>query len=301
LILLAASFANLAAAKSPASNDLKADERWVRHELQKMKLSSHFIQAVMASYQKDSFEKVLKLNLLGFLQPPQHMDLVTPEAASETSRFLKENQKSFAKAQAQYKVSPEVISALLWVETRHGDNVGQFHITSVFLDLLQTNRSANRKELIRLALLQNKKLNAYSPRELTAKMKERTERKSEWARSEIRALAGIFEKNQLDLKTLRGSYAGAFGLSQFLPSSYRDYAKSAKAKSIPNLMKPSDAILSVAHYLARHGWQNRKSKLKVNALMSYNNSRDYADSILEISKQASNTRRISSAAIPQEP
>jgi membrane-bound lytic murein transglycosylase B len=263
------------------------DAQWLRQELKTMKLPSGFVAEAMRDYQQDSFEPVLRLNLLGFLKPPSHMDLVTPEAVTEASRFLKKNKKEFAQAQTQYQVSPDVISALLWVETRHGDNVGQYHTLSVFLHLMQADRAANRKQLTRMAIEENKTLKDYSAKELRKLMAERTQRKAKWARDEIRALAGIFKKGQLNLRTLRGSYAGAFGLSQFLPSSYRDYAKATRTKVHPNLMKPGDAILSVAHYLSKHGWKNQKSKYKISALMTYNNSRDYADSILEISRRVS--------------
>lgn len=267
--------------------NVKADTQWVRQELKSMGLPAGFISESIKDYHTQSFEPVLRLNLLGFLKPPQHMDLVTPQAVSEASRFLKANQKDFAQAQTRYQVAPDVISALLWVETRHGENLGQYHTVSVFLHLLQADRKSNREVLTAAALAQNKVQKEYSNRELKKLMQERTKRKAKWAREEIRALASIHKKNQLNLRTLRGSYAGAFGITQFLPSSYRDYARSAQIKGHPNLMKPSDAIISVAHYLSRHGWKNKKSKNKVNALMSYNNSRDYADSILEISRRVS--------------
>jgi membrane-bound lytic murein transglycosylase B len=271
------------------------DTKWLRKELKRMDLPSNFVTDVLHDYQTESFEPVLRMNLLGFLKPPQHMDLVTPEAVTEASRFLKENRKDFEQAQNRYQVSPDVISALLWIETRHGDNLGQYHIVSVFLHLLQTDRPAIREKLTAMAIAQNKSLKEYSAGELKKVMRERTKRKAKWAADEIRALASIYKKGQLNLHTLRGSYAGAFGLSQFLPSSYRDYARSAKDQGNPNLMKPGDAIISVAHYLSRHGWKNQKSNRKVKALMSYNNSRDYADSILEISKRVASKNRNSSS------
>lgn len=263
----------------------QADEKWVKQELKRMKLPGKFIREALANYEDNQMERVLKLNLLGFLKPPQHMDRVTAEAVTESSRFLKDNKKEFAQAQKKYQVTPDVISALLWIETRHGENVGQFHIVSVYLDLLQADRAVNRQILNVMALEQNKLVKKYSVNELKKKMKERTFNKAKWAREEVRALATIYSRNQLNLKSLKGSYAGAFGLSQFIPSSYRDFAKSSKATANPNLMKPKDAILSVAHYLSKHGWKTKKSQSRISALMSYNNSRDYADSILEISKR----------------
>lgn len=283
LVFLVLGFASLAQAQM--ASKFQADKKWMQQELTKMKLSKNFIKEALENYQPESFESVLKLNLLGFLKPPQHMDLVTDQAVTESSRFLKENRKAFESAHKKYQVSSDVISALLWIETRHGDNTGQFHILSVYLHLLQSDRVANRQLLTTMALEQNKSLKVYTNKELKKKMQARTLKKAEWAREELRALASIHKKGQLNLKTLKGSYAGAFGLAQFIPSSYRDYAKSTNANVSPNLMKPKDAILSVAHYLSKHGWKNKKAQNKITALMSYNNSRDYADSILAISKQ----------------
>ncbi len=287
LVLVATSFfvTVTTQAQTPYSKDLKANPKWVRSELQKMGLSKKFITEAMKIYQTEQFERVLRLNLLGFMKPPQHMNLVTPEAVSEASKFLKQNRKDFELAQNKYQVSPDVIASLLWIETRHGDNLGDFHILSVFLNLMQADTPENRKTLTQMALWQNRDGKEFQDKELKKLMKERASRKAKWARDEVRALASIFQKNQLDLKSLKGSYAGAFGMTQFLPSSYRDFAKAAHPKTAPNLMKSSDAIMSVAHYLSKHGWKAKKSSSRIKSLMGYNNSRDYAESILEISRR----------------
>lgn len=284
IIILVLGFSTFAHAQMLSK--FQADRKWVQQELKRMKLPAGFINEAMNTYQTETMESVLKLNLLGFLRPPQHMDLVTSQAVTEASKFLKENKKDFDQARKTYQVSPDVISALLWIETRHGDNLGQYHIVSVYLHLLQADRPNQKQLLTNLALEQNKTLKSYTAKELKKKMASRTAKKSDWAREELRALATIYKRGQINLKTLKGSYAGAFGLAQFIPSSYRDYAKSMKPHTNPNLMKPKDAILSVAHYLSKHGWKNKQQK-KISALMSYNNSRDYADSILEISKRVS--------------
>ncbi len=274
--------------------DLKANHKWIRSEMGKMGLPAAFVNEAMKIYQPDEFERVLRLNLLGFLKPPQHMNLVTPQAVTESSKFMRANQKTFEKAQNRYQVPSDVIAALLWVETRHGDNLGDFHILSVFMDLAQADLPANRKPLTAMALEQNRKDGEYTKAELKKLMHERTKNKAAWARQELKALAKIYQDKQLNLKTLKGSYAGAFGMTQFLPSSYRDYAKTARSQANPDLTKSSDAIMSVAHYLSRHGWKPRKSLSKAKVLMTYNNSRDYAESILEISRRVSTPKQSSS-------
>ncbi|WP_413287728.1 lytic murein transglycosylase [Bdellovibrio sp. HCB337] len=276
-------------------DSFSANKTWVRKELTRMGLSKGFIDESLKQYDTDTFKMVLTLNLMGFMQPPgQHMNHVTPEAVRAAKKFVGANKKAFDLAEKKYKVPPSVISSLIWIETRHGEDVGRFHTVSVFLHLLQADMKQNREELTKLAIQKNKKDGRFTTARIKELMPERTKKKAQWAREQIIALAAIRKNKHLNIKTLRGSYAGAFGLPQFIPSSYRDYAKSFKAKATPNLYKPSDAIMSVAYYLSKSGWKNRKSSAKVTALMKYNNSRDYADSILAISKKATPNRVASS-------
>jgi len=59
-----------------------------------------------------------------------------------------------------------------------------------------------------------------------------------------------------DPLTLKGSYAGAMGYGQFMPSSYRAYARRFEGKGAPDIWEdPADAITSVGHYLSAHGWR----------------------------------------------
>ncbi|MBK9321531.1 MAG: lytic murein transglycosylase [Bdellovibrionaceae bacterium] len=282
-------------AKAKGSAPLRANEIWLKKELEKIGFSKSFISEAMETYEAESFDKTLTLNLLGFLRPAgQHMNLVTDQAVSEATKYIKGNKRAFTYAQKKYRVPPEVIASLIWIETRHGQDVGSFHTLSVYLHLLQADLNKNKTALTRLALVKNKEEQAYTPSELRKLMTERTRKKAKWAREQLIALASARKQKHFDIKTLRGSYAGAFGLPQFIPSSYLAYAKAKKPKAVPNLMKSSDAILSVAYYLSKHGWRNNKFSAKIAALMKYNNSRDYADSILAIAKRVTPTRKLSS-------
>jgi len=285
LLLVPSSFARPGQAPK-----MTANKAWAEAELLRMGLSKSFTAETIANYEPQSFHTVVSLNLLGFLAPAgQHMNHVTAEAVAEASKFIKENQVAFSKAQKTYKVPADVISSLLWIETRHGEDVGDFHTVSVFVHLLQADLAKNKKILTKLALDKNKKEARFTTKEIRKLMVERTKKKSQWAREQLIALAAIRKQKHLDIKTLRGSYAGAFGLPQFIPSSYREYATSLKPKAVPNLSTTADAIMSVANYLSESGWKNKNQESHVEALMKYNNSRDYADSILEISKKVPRT------------
>src|SRR3546814_14666013 len=67
------------------------------------------------------------------------------------------------------------------------------------------------------------------------------------------------EEPQLDILALKGSYAGAMGMGQFMPSSYRNWAKDGDGDGRRDLLdhKP-DVFASIANYFVVHGWQDRK-------------------------------------------
>jgi peptidoglycan lytic transglycosylase B len=292
IVLLSLGAPAFAKTKHKSKSPLQADPVWVEKELTRLGLSQAYVAESMKYYEPGSFDSTVTLNLLGFLRPAgEHMNRVNAEAVRETQSFVRQNQSFFALAEQTYNVPPHVISALLWIETRHGDNMGKFHINSVYLHLLQANQNKNRVLLTKLAFEKNKKEQRFTKKALRRLMAERTKKKAAWAREQILAMAAIRKKKHLDITTLRGSYAGAFGLSQFIPTSYLEYAKPAKRGTVAKLTEAPDAIMSVAYYLHRSGWKNENPDSQIDALMKYNNSRDYADSILEISKQvvAANT------------
>ena len=175
-----------------------------------------------------------------------------------------------------------MIASLLWIETRHGQNQGSFHVASSYVHLLQADRADVLTYLQTKAVDYNSKVTKKQRKEI----KKRTKTKGEWALKELHAVEKIYKRDGKLAMNLRGSFSGAFGLPQFLPSSYNEYARASKKKKIPNLYKSSDAIYSVGYYLKRHGWRAPKNKTHLKALMKYNNSHDYAEAILKLAERS---------------
>ncbi|MEK2688337.1 lytic murein transglycosylase [Bdellovibrio sp. GT3] len=292
--LLALIFTVLActASAAPTHKDLQAqDADWLRQYMLRFGFSKSFTEESVTNYEPKSFGRVVSLNLLGFLTPSgAHLTELDPKAVRKAASFIKENSEAFKTAQQQFGVPAEVVSSLLWIETRHGEDTGSFHIVSVYLHLIQSRNPENLKILTQMALLKNKSVKKYTRPELVALMKKRVESKSKWAEEQLIALAEVRKKKHLNLTELRGSYAGAFGLPQFIPSSYRDFSASLKPDATPNLSNPADAIMSVANYLKQSGWQAKNLEAQITALMKYNNSRDYANGILNISDKVSTSQ-----------
>ena len=136
-------------------------------------------------------------------------------------RFWQDNATELARAQAIYDVPAEVITAIIGVETEYGRNTGKFSV----LEALTT-----------LAF-------DYPPR-------------APFFRNELEQYLLMARENGVNPLDIKGSYAGAIGIPQFMPSSQRQFAVDFDGDDRIDLRgSTSDAIGSVARFLKMHGWQ----------------------------------------------
>ncbi len=136
--------------------------------------------------------------------------------------FWKKHADILARAQEEFGVDPQVIVAIIGVETRYGSNTGRHRV----LDALST-----------LAF-------DYPPR-------------SRFFTGELEQFLLLGREENIDLLKTTGSYAGAMGYGQFIPSSYRHYAVDFSEDGKRDLWNsPQDIIGSVANYFRKHGWES---------------------------------------------
>lgn len=153
--------------------------------------------------------------------------------------FWREQRQWVEAASERFGVEPEIIVAIIGVETFYGRNQGRFPV----LDALVT-----------LGF-------DYPPR-------------ADFFRSELGEFLLLAREEGLDPRTVRGSYAGAMGKGQFISSSYRKYAVDFDGDGRRDLLASwPDAIGSVANYFARHGWQ-RGAMVAVSAFVEGEDWRD---------------------------
>ena len=133
--------------------------------------------------------------------------------------FYKENSKLINTIETQYNIEKELLLALMGIETNFGTYVGK-------MDILSS-----------LATLSFDK------------------RRSEFFSNELLTLLRLIETNQIDYKTLYGSWAGAFGYFQFMPSTMKNYAIDYDKNSYIDLKNNNDAYASAANYLNKIGWK----------------------------------------------
>ena len=136
-------------------------------------------------------------------------------------KFIKENIETLERAEEEFGVPKEVITAILGVETRYGSIMGRYRV----IDSLTT-------------------LGFDDPR------------RSKFFRSELIQFFLLTRENNLDILETKGSYAGAMGYGQFISSSYRAYAIDYDGDQYADLFNSvEDAIGSIANYLKVHGWK----------------------------------------------
>ncbi|MFP4528676.1 MAG: lytic murein transglycosylase [Candidatus Kapaibacterium sp.] len=234
-------------------------------------------------------EKFTKINVTGYLSKPDYSSHYNDFSVSKTGNFLRSNITLLRRAEKKFGVAAEVIASVLWIETRHGGYLGDNHIPSVFLSTAM----AAEPEFIEM----NKKslrsgFNGTDEElaELETKIEKRSMKKSNWAIGELLALQKISKRLPISIYELRGSWAGAFGMSQFLPSSYQRWAVDGDGDGAINLFGVEDAVFSVANYLKTNGW-GPTEKQRRKAVFHYNNSSAYVDAVLTLAEKVAPPER----------
>jgi membrane-bound lytic murein transglycosylase B len=213
--------------------------------------------------------------------------LVNDEAVRKISSFIEVNDQSLTAAEEKFNINKEILASLLWVETRHGDYLGYHHVPSVFLCLAL----ADQPEFIEYNLQRMKakyKLSKKDYVQVKSRLIKRSETKAKWARAELAALSKITKKLSNSVLDLYGSYAGAFGIPQFLPSSYQRFAIDGDSDGTINLFNFDDAIYSCANYLKLHGFGSSENEQR-KAIYAYNHSQRYVNTIMTLAKRVKKT------------
>ncbi|WP_045159748.1 lytic murein transglycosylase B [Stutzerimonas stutzeri] len=145
---------------------------------------------------------------------------LTDSRVAQGVDFWRENEAALSRAEAEYGVPAEIIVAIIGVETFYGRNTGSHRV----IDALST-----------LGF-------DYPPRQ-------------PFFRQQLKEFLLLTREEQVDPLTLKGSYAGAMGLPQFMPSSFRAYAVDFDGDGHIDIWNnPTDAVGSAASYFKQHGW-----------------------------------------------
>tara|TARA_B100001741_G_scaffold313267_1_gene318797 strand:- start:4340 stop:5332 length:993 start_codon:yes stop_codon:yes gene_type:complete len=145
--------------------------------------------------------------------------------------FFNKNKKLINTIEKEFNIEKELLLALMGIETNFGTYVGKMDILSSLATL------------------------SYD------------KRRSEFFTNELITLLKLIDNNQINYKTLYGSWAGAFGFFQFMPTTIKDYAFDYNKDNSIDLKDSEDAYASAANYLTKMGWKKNQPcflKIKLN-------------------------------------
>ena len=158
--------------------------------------------------------------------------------------FMARHRDALARVEARTGVPAEIIVAIIGVETSYGANTGSYPV----VDALYT-----------LAF-------AY-PRTGDPAKADRENRREAFFRGELAQLFALGKEQRLDVTTLKGSYAGAMGWGQFMPSSYREFAADGNGDGRIDLFNSTDDVFaSIANYFVEKGGWTRGGPITVRAM-----------------------------------
>jgi len=146
-------------------------------------------------------------------------NFIVPHRIEQGGIFYKRYAKVLADAEKKYGVPAHIITAILGIETNYGGYTGKANV-----------------------------LNAL------ATLAFEHPRRGKFFQSELVEYIVLCKEQNWPAATTSGSYAGAMGMAQFMPSNYRRLAVDGNEDGVVNLFDPIDAIYSVANYLSHHGW-----------------------------------------------
>ncbi len=191
-------------------------------------------------------------------------------------QYMKQYDYWLERAETEYQVDKEIITAILLVETRLGTFVGNASTFNILSSMAALSDPEIREMLWR-SLPEKKKLSREDYLKKAA-------RKSQWAYSELTAFLTYIDREKIPVPVeVPGSYAGAVGIAQFMPSNLLSLAVDGDKNGRADLFTHADAIFSVANYLRHHGWKpgmTPEESRKV--LFAYNHSSYYVDTLMKL-------------------
>jgi membrane-bound lytic murein transglycosylase B len=194
------------------------DDMVAKHQFKREELQQAFS---LAKHRPDVIESISKPAIL---KPwvEYRPNFINPQRIAGGTQFWKKYSAALKRAEREYGVPQEIILGVIGVETLYGRNPGRYRA----LDALTT-------------------LAFDYPR------------RADFFRDELAQYLLLAREQGFDLLDIQGSYAGALGIPQFMPSSYRRYAVDFNGNGkIDLLNEPEDAIGSVANYLKQYGWRS---------------------------------------------
>jgi len=210
-----------------------------------------------------------KLDYDQFLAPPM---------IEKARNYMEAHADTLRRAEQAFGVDRQVITAILLVETKLGAYVGNRLVINTFSTMAALSDPSVR-EVLWYAVEEGTSLSR-------AKFEAKALQKSAWAYGELKSFLVYTRQHNIDPLTVKGSYAGALGYCQFLPSNILKLGRDGSGDGRLDLFDHADAIMSVAGYLDHHGWEPGISEQRAGKVIyRYNHSPYYVAAVMKIARE----------------
>ena len=219
--------------------------------------------AIIRGFVREGFEASLfndsRLKLYPeIIRPPKalpdsesyYQKVFKPESVQRGRQVLVDHAELLQKVEEKFRVNREHVVAIYRVETYFGNYLGKYEVFNSLLTWIVGG----------------------------------TSRRAKWAENELKAYLKICNIYNLDPFAVRGSTHGAFGLLQFIPSSFLMFAVDGNGDGAIDLFNTEDAFHSTGNYLSKFGWDMLDEKKQRKVLWKYNHDRVYVDIVAKYAK-----------------
>jgi membrane-bound lytic murein transglycosylase B len=256
------------------------------------KNSHTYFDTLQESLIKDGFDKNMIIKLYsnpkiyfetkkasGFLSHSESVlnydQFTLPKNIRNSRKYMAKHKPDLLKAERIYGVNKEIITAIILIETRLGEILGGPSV----LNMLSTLASLKDPDVRNMFWEKVSKSTEFTNK----KFQNWAQRKSKWAYNELKAFLTYTAREKIDPVRINGSYAGAMGIAQFMPSNILAFAKDGNNDGRVDLFNHADAITSIASYLKHYGWHNGINKKGAyDVIHHYNHSPQYVDAVLNV-------------------
>ena len=182
----------------------------------------------------------------------EEFGLHKPESIESGKRIIEDNKELFEKIESLYGVPANYIVSIIRIETAFKEHLGKYGVFNALYTMSLLSKRAKRVKM--------------ANRELVV-----------WVK--------LCKRWGMDPFTMKGSWAGAFGIPQFMPSSYVTFAVDDNGDGKIDLYDYPDAFASVANYLHRVGWKTGNEKKMRRAVYNYNHEKAYVNAVFSYAEK----------------
>jgi len=200
---------------------------------------------------------------------------LSEQSIRSARNYMNAHEDKLSKIENAYGVDKTVITAIILVETRLGAYVGNRSVINTLATMAALTDPEVRERFWN---------NLPDDVDITRKkFEKKADRKSKWAYRELKAFIRYVDNEDFDSHDITGSYAGALGIAQFMPSNVLLFAKDGNGDGRIDLFDHGDAIASIANYLKHYGWEPGLSREEAgDVIYHYNHSKYYVNTVLKI-------------------